>query len=69
VSSSSPSEDTRTLRGDFRANLPEKRNGYGVCAPARGHLYDPYWTRHAARERGDSLPWPGSWYNNRCRHR
>ena len=21
-----------------------------LCVLARGHLYDPYWTRHAARE-------------------
>ncbi|MGH7391155.1 MAG: bifunctional salicylyl-CoA 5-hydroxylase/oxidoreductase [Candidatus Rokuibacteriota bacterium] len=25
---------------------------------ARGHLYDPYWTRHAAWEQGWDLPWP-----------
>jgi anthraniloyl-CoA monooxygenase len=25
---------------------------------ARGHLYDPYWTRHAAQEQGYELPWP-----------
>jgi anthraniloyl-CoA monooxygenase len=25
---------------------------------ARGHLYDPYWTRHAAQEQGYPLPWP-----------
>lgn len=25
---------------------------------ARGHLYDPYWTRHAAFEQGYQLPWP-----------
>ena len=25
---------------------------------ARGHLYDPYWTRHAAFEQGYALPWP-----------
>ena len=29
-----------------------------LCVLARGHLYDPYWTRHAAREQGYSLPWP-----------
>jgi anthraniloyl-CoA monooxygenase len=25
---------------------------------ARGHLYDPYWTRHAAWEQGWEVPWP-----------
>jgi anthraniloyl-CoA monooxygenase len=25
---------------------------------ARAHLWDPYWTRHAARELGWPLPWP-----------
>jgi anthraniloyl-CoA monooxygenase len=25
---------------------------------ARGHLYDPYWTRHAAHDQGYTLPWP-----------
>jgi anthraniloyl-CoA monooxygenase len=25
---------------------------------ARGHLYDPYWTRHAAHDQGYALPWP-----------
>src|SRR5439155_1159061 len=25
---------------------------------ARAHLWDPYWTRHAAHEMGHALPWP-----------
>jgi anthraniloyl-CoA monooxygenase len=29
-----------------------------LCVLARGHLYDPYWTRHAAWEQGWGLPWP-----------
>jgi anthraniloyl-CoA monooxygenase len=29
-----------------------------VCLLARAHLWDPYWTRHAARELGYPLPWP-----------
>jgi anthraniloyl-CoA monooxygenase len=29
-----------------------------LCVLARGHLYDPYWTHHAAREQGWELPWP-----------
>jgi anthraniloyl-CoA monooxygenase len=29
-----------------------------LCVLARGHLYDPYWTRHAAWEQGFDLPWP-----------
>jgi len=29
-----------------------------LCVLARAHLYDPYWTRHAAFEQGVELPWP-----------
>ena len=29
-----------------------------LCVLARAHLYDPYWTRHAAQEQGYVLPWP-----------
>jgi anthraniloyl-CoA monooxygenase len=29
-----------------------------LCVLARGHLYDPYWTRHAAYEQDYDLPWP-----------
>jgi anthraniloyl-CoA monooxygenase len=29
-----------------------------LCVLARAHLYDPYWTRHAAFEQGHRLPWP-----------
>jgi anthraniloyl-CoA monooxygenase len=29
-----------------------------LCVLARAHLYDPYWTRHAAWEQGHELPWP-----------
>jgi anthraniloyl-CoA monooxygenase len=29
-----------------------------LCVLARGHLYDPYWTRHAAHAQGYDLPWP-----------
>ena len=25
---------------------------------ARAHLWDPYWTRHAAADLGYKLPWP-----------
>lgn len=28
-----------------------------LCMIARGHLYDPYWTRHAAAELDHNLPW------------
>ncbi|MFI5299804.1 MAG: FAD-dependent monooxygenase, partial [Polyangiales bacterium] len=27
----------------------------------RGHLYDPYWTRHAAQEQGYAMPWPNQY--------
>jgi anthraniloyl-CoA monooxygenase len=29
-----------------------------LCVLARAHLYDPYWTRHAAQEQGYALAWP-----------
>jgi len=29
-----------------------------LCVLARAHLYDPYWTHHAATEQGYVLPWP-----------
>jgi anthraniloyl-CoA monooxygenase len=29
-----------------------------LCVLARAHLYDPYWTRHAAAEQGYALDWP-----------
>jgi anthraniloyl-CoA monooxygenase len=29
-----------------------------LCVLARAHLFDPYWTRHAAYEQGYGLPWP-----------
>jgi anthraniloyl-CoA monooxygenase len=29
-----------------------------LCVLARGHLWDPYFTRHAAWEQGVDLPWP-----------
>lgn len=29
-----------------------------VCLIARGHLFDPYWIRHAAAHQGYELPWP-----------
>ncbi|XXZ30898.1 bifunctional salicylyl-CoA 5-hydroxylase/oxidoreductase [Sorangium sp. So ce321] len=29
-----------------------------LCALARAHLYDPYWTRHAAAEQGFDMEWP-----------
>jgi len=32
-----------------------------LCVLARGHLYDPYWTRHAAYEQGYDLPWPSQY--------
>ena len=29
-----------------------------LCVLARAHLYDPYWTRHAAWGQGLDVPWP-----------
>jgi anthraniloyl-CoA monooxygenase len=41
--------DCNTILAAGRADL---------CVLARAHLYDPYWTRHAAYEQGYNLPWP-----------
>ena len=32
-----------------------------LCVLARAHLYDPYWTLHAAREQGVELPLPNQY--------
>jgi anthraniloyl-CoA monooxygenase len=42
-------EDVNTIVLSGRADL---------CALARPHLYDPYWTLHAAAEQEYELPWP-----------
>ncbi|MBI3635397.1 MAG: bifunctional salicylyl-CoA 5-hydroxylase/oxidoreductase [Candidatus Rokubacteria bacterium] len=36
-----------------------------LCVLARAHLYDPYWTRHAAQEQGWELPWPDQYVSVR----
>ncbi|HWZ27821.1 MAG TPA: bifunctional salicylyl-CoA 5-hydroxylase/oxidoreductase, partial [Gemmatimonadales bacterium] len=41
--------DVNTILAAGRADL---------CVLARAHLWDPYWTRHAARELGWSIEWP-----------
>jgi anthraniloyl-CoA monooxygenase len=41
--------DVNTILAAGRADL---------CLLARAHLWDPYWTRHAAYELGYPLPWP-----------
>ncbi len=41
--------DVNTIVAAGRADL---------CLLARAHLWDPYWTRHAAYELGHRLPWP-----------
>ncbi|MBI2374066.1 MAG: FAD-dependent monooxygenase [Deltaproteobacteria bacterium] len=41
--------DVNTIIAAGRADL---------CALARGHLFDPYWTRHAAFAQGYELDWP-----------
>jgi anthraniloyl-CoA monooxygenase len=41
--------DVNTILAAGRADL---------CMLARAHLWDPYWTRHAAYELGVDLPWP-----------
>jgi anthraniloyl-CoA monooxygenase len=41
--------DVNTIIAAGRADL---------CLLARAHLFDPYWTRHAAHMQGYALPWP-----------
>ena len=41
--------DVNTILAAGRADL---------CLLARAHLWDPYWTRHAAHALGHPLPWP-----------
>jgi anthraniloyl-CoA monooxygenase len=41
--------DVNTILAAGRADL---------CLMARAHLWNPYWTRHAAFELGHELPWP-----------
>lgn len=36
-----------------------------LCVLARGHLWDPYWTRHAAWELGYALRWPDQYVSVR----
>jgi anthraniloyl-CoA monooxygenase len=45
---SSPA-DVNTILAAGRADL---------VVLARAHLWDPYWTRHAAQDLGWKLPWP-----------
>jgi len=42
-------QDVNTILAAGRADL---------CVLARAHLWDPYWTRHAAYEQGYQLAWP-----------
>ena len=53
--------DVNTILAAGRADL---------CLLARAHLWDPYWTRHAAYELGHPLPWPDPYESlNRYRPR
>jgi anthraniloyl-CoA monooxygenase len=45
---SSPA-DVNTILAAGRADL---------VVLARAHLWDPYWTRHAAHDLGYTMPWP-----------
>jgi anthraniloyl-CoA monooxygenase len=44
--------DVNTILASGRADL---------CLLARAHLWDPYWTRHAAYEMGYPMPWPSQY--------
>jgi anthraniloyl-CoA monooxygenase len=53
--------DVNTILAAGRADL---------CLLARAHLWDPYWTRHAAYELGHPLAWPDQYESlNRYRPR
>ncbi len=49
VGNISTAEDVNTILAAGRADL---------VVLARAHLWDPYWTRHAAADLGYPLPWP-----------
>jgi anthraniloyl-CoA monooxygenase len=49
VGNISSAADVNTILAAGRADL---------VVLARAHLYDPYWTRHAASDLGYPLPWP-----------
>jgi len=49
VGNISSAADVNTILAAGRADL---------VVLARAHLWDPYWTRHAAQELGFALPWP-----------
>ena len=46
--------DVNTILAAGRADL---------CLLARAHLWDPYWTRHAAHALGWPLPWPPQYHS------
>jgi len=46
--------DVNTIVAAGRADL---------CLLARAHLFDPYWTRHAAAMQGWALPWPPQYHS------
>ena len=52
VGNISSSADVNTILAAGRADL---------VVLARAHLWDPYWTRHAAADLGYTLPWPPSY--------
>ena len=52
VGNISSAADVNTILAAGRADL---------VVLARAHLWDPYWTRHAAAELGYRLPWPGEY--------
>jgi anthraniloyl-CoA monooxygenase len=49
VGNISSAADVNTILAAGRADL---------VVMARAHLWDPYWTRHAAHDLGHALPWP-----------
>jgi anthraniloyl-CoA monooxygenase len=52
VGNISSAADVNTILAAGRADL---------VVLARAHLWDPYWSRHAAADLGHTLPWPPSY--------
>jgi anthraniloyl-CoA monooxygenase len=56
-----PTITVGNLRSWGDANAVIAAGRADLCAIARGHLFDPYFTRHAALAQGYPLRWPSSY--------
>ena len=53
-----PTMTVGNIRSAADANAVIAGGRADLCAMAKWHLYDPYFTLHAAHELGVDLPWP-----------